>query len=96
MEYQALKNSKEEILLEVSINKTAYLLDLTNSIKDDVKEFQYVELDLEEFKELTPLTKEEKEAALELVKQRMENPTMSKEGLEQVQFFFEEALGIEN
>lgn len=92
MEYLAFKNSEGEILLEVSINKTAYLLDLTNSIKDDVKKFEYVELDLEQFKKLTPLTKEEKEEALESAKKRRENTTMSKEGWKQVQLFLENSL----
>lgn len=88
MKYNILKNSKGEILLEVTPGeKMVYLLNLTKSLEDHIKIWIHDKMDIEEHKKLVPVTKEEKENALSSVRTRMENPTISKKGWNQIKLF---------
>jgi hypothetical protein len=94
--YNVFKDKDGNIILEVNVGKgTATVLNLDQSLKDDAKEWDFIDLTLEQYKSLTPITDPSiKQDALNKVIKRMENPTIVEKGWEQVKLFLEGSLKV--
>lgn len=94
--HNVFKNKDGDIILEVNVGKgTATVLNLDQSLKDDAKEWDFIDLTLEQYKSLTPITDSSvKQDALKKVIKRMENPTIVEKGWEQVKLFLEGSLKV--
>jgi|GEM_PF-6502842 len=89
--YNVFKNKDGDIILEVNVGKgTATVLNLDQSLKDDVKEWDFIDLTLEQYKSLTPITDSSvKQDALKKV-----ITTIVEKGWEQVKLFLEGSLKV--
>jgi hypothetical protein len=93
MQYKVFKNEKGEVLLDAVLGKNkAYLLNLTKSLKDGLEEWLHDELAIEDYNLLVLADSSVKQDALTKVSERLENPTITKCGWEQVKLFLENSL----